>query len=101
MQILDDLRARGWTVAVHNDYRIHGEACTFWLLTHPNGRYVIGEASTDELALTRCRDLIDRYSYEKPPTDVNRSRHGDTVTLQFIDEDHAGKFWKWLAKATA
>lgn len=34
----DDLRAAGWSVAVHNDYQQGGERRTFWLLTNPNGQ---------------------------------------------------------------
>jgi hypothetical protein len=30
-------------VAVHNDYRQGGELKTFWLMTHPSGRYVQAE----------------------------------------------------------
>lgn len=44
-------RANGWMVAVHNDYRQHGRFNTFWLLTHPNGRWVKGEGASDALAL--------------------------------------------------
>ncbi len=28
---LDFIRFRGWTVAVHNDYRLNGKSHTFWL----------------------------------------------------------------------
>jgi len=55
----DDLRADGWSVAVHNDYRIDGRACTFWLLTHPDGRYVKGEGSTDAEALGKIRVALE------------------------------------------
>ncbi len=48
---LAELRERGWRVAVHNDYRQHGEDFTFWLFTHPSGRWVKGEGATDEEAL--------------------------------------------------
>lgn len=48
---LAELRAEGWTVAVHNDYRIAGERMTFWLLTHARGVWLKGEGATDEEAL--------------------------------------------------
>lgn len=48
------LRQVGWSVAVHNDYRLNGEPMTFWLLTHPSGRWVKGEGNTDEMALAIC-----------------------------------------------
>lgn len=47
---LDQLRADGWSVAVHNDYRQDGQAYTFWLFTR-NGRAVKGEGKTDADAL--------------------------------------------------
>ena len=51
---LGRLRGAGWVVAVHNDYRLDGEPHTFWLLTHPDGRYVKGEGRTDAAALAQC-----------------------------------------------
>ncbi len=48
---LTQLRAAGWMVAVHNDYRLDGKSMTFWLLTHTDGRYVKGEGETDGQAL--------------------------------------------------
>jgi hypothetical protein len=51
---LDALRAAGWMVAVHNDYRLHGEPHTFWLLTHPDGRWIKGEGRTDAEAITQA-----------------------------------------------
>lgn len=49
---LTQLRDAGWMVAVHNDYRLNGETMTFWLLTHPDGRWIKGEGPTDLAALT-------------------------------------------------
>lgn len=48
------LRSDGWTVAVHNDYRLNGEPHTFWLFTHPSGRWLKGEGRTDGIALRSC-----------------------------------------------
>lgn len=48
------LRGAGWMVAVHNDYRKDRRSYTFWLLTHADGRWVKGEAETDEEALKMC-----------------------------------------------
>jgi hypothetical protein len=53
-EILDDLRRRGWRVAVHNDYEQNGKLMTFWLLTHPRGYFVKGEGETDLAALHIC-----------------------------------------------
>ncbi|WP_428988192.1 hypothetical protein [Methylocapsa aurea] len=55
----EDLRARGWTVAVHNDYRLDGVPHTFWLLTSGT-RCVKGEARSDAVALNLCRAAIDK-----------------------------------------
>ena len=101
MHVLDTLRQRGWTVAVHNDYRQNGRAHTFWLLTHPNGRYVIGEGETDAQALIECHRQIERYSYEAAPASTSIETKGTFVTLGFMDEQQARAFGKWLAKATA
>jgi hypothetical protein len=63
----DDLRAQGWSVAVHNDYRLDGEAHTFWLLTK-NGRAVKGEGHTDADALNQIRkELYDDCCGAVPP----------------------------------
>ena len=51
----DALHKAGWRVAVHNDYRLNGEDHTFWLFTHPNGRWIKGEGRTDAEALSQCR----------------------------------------------
>lgn len=53
----DDLRARGWSVAVHNDYRQNGQSYTFWLFTK-DGHAVKGEARTDAEALDQVREEI-------------------------------------------
>lgn len=42
---VDRLRSEGWSVAVHNDYRLAGERMTFWLFTHPDGRWIKGEGA--------------------------------------------------------
>lgn len=52
----DDLRAIGWTIVSHNDYHKDDELWTFYCLTNKEtGRYVIGEARTDDEALRLCR----------------------------------------------
>lgn len=53
----DDLRAQGWAVAAHNDYRQLGEPHTFWLLTR-GCECVKGEGHTDADALNNIRALI-------------------------------------------
>lgn len=62
-----DIRAAGWAVAIHNDYRLNGKSHTFWLVTKADpedvaepglGRYAIGEGRTDSEALNEIRALI-------------------------------------------
>lgn len=53
----DDIRAAGWAVAVHNDYRLAGAAHTFWLFT--KGDHCIkGEGLTDADALNQIRAAL-------------------------------------------
>jgi hypothetical protein len=55
-----DLRAAGWVVAVHNDYKIGGKRMTFWLLTKevPGSQFPLclkGEGASDREALDQIR----------------------------------------------
>lgn len=59
----NDLRKLGWSVAVHNDYKLNGENYTFWLMTKGNN-CLKGEGKTDEEALNQIREQILRGSYE-------------------------------------
>lgn len=55
--ILGRMRASGWMVAAHNDYRQNGQVQMFWLLTREvYGRTscVRGEGASDRLALEQC-----------------------------------------------
>lgn len=61
----DDIRALGWAVAVHNDYRLGGVAHTFWLFT--KGEIAIkGEGKTDAEALDHVRAAIASRSAAAP-----------------------------------
>lgn len=51
---LGALRNWGFSVAIHNDYRQGDERRTFWLFTHPSGRWIKGEGATDGEALTEA-----------------------------------------------
>jgi hypothetical protein len=53
----DDIRAQGWAVAAHNDYRLNGESFTFWLFTKGD-RAVKGEGRTDTEALEEIREKL-------------------------------------------
>ena len=54
----EDLRAKGWAVAIHNDYRILMQPHTFWLMTR-DGRAVKGEGPTDTTALDAIRGQVE------------------------------------------
>jgi len=54
-----DLRCLGWSVAVHNDYKLNGARFTFWLLTKGD-RCVKGEGQTDLQALDTIRAQLRR-----------------------------------------
>ncbi len=56
----DDLRAKGWMVAVHKDYRLRGDFRTFWLMTHnDSGWFLRGEGSTDAIALDSIGEQLE------------------------------------------
>lgn len=57
----DDLRAQSWAVAVHNDYRLNGEAHTFWLFTQ-GVRFIKGEGPSDADALNAIRAALSATS---------------------------------------
>jgi hypothetical protein len=59
----DDIRAQGWVVACHNDYRHAGQPHTFWLFTRGE-RAVKGEGRTDAEALNEVRNRIDAIQEE-------------------------------------
>lgn len=62
----DDIRAAGWTVAVHNDYRLNGESHTFWLFTKGD-RAIKGEGRTDAEALGKVRTLLSNTTSPEAP----------------------------------
>lgn len=56
----EDLRAKGFAVAVHNDYRQGGKKMTFWVVTRegPDGIEAFkgeGETDADALGLIRAK----------------------------------------------
>ena len=57
MSTPDDIRATGWSVAIHNDYRLNGEDYTFWLFTK-DGKAIKGEGRTDKEALYCIRKQL-------------------------------------------
>ena len=60
---VESLRASGWSVAVHNDYKIHGVPHTFWLFTHADGRWIKGEGRTDADAIAAARAMLTKETH--------------------------------------
>jgi hypothetical protein len=61
---LHELRVSGWSVAVHNDYRLRGKRHTFWLFTKGD-RAVKGEGETDAVVIAECSDKAQSVLKEK------------------------------------
>lgn len=80
--VLAELRERGYSVAVHNDYYIKDSKAwyTFWLFTHSDGHYFKGEGSTDHDALTQVMEQV-----------VARMELRTTVTEALADKLEAGQ----------
>lgn len=92
--LLDEIRAAGWLVAVHNDYKIGGVPYTFWLFTKA-GRAVKGKGKTDEEALRVVMEEIRRddfveltmgTNYWQAPTDPEKQKK-----VQELREEIRGK----------
>ncbi len=62
-QALDYFRDGGWSVAVHNDYRLNGEARTFWLFTK-GSHCAKGEGASDLEALGEVMDAVTAVEQE-------------------------------------
>lgn len=60
----NDLRLKGFKVAVHNDYVLNGEEYTFWLMTKKYNNVTLafrGEGKTDEEALNQIREQVANF----------------------------------------
>jgi hypothetical protein len=69
----NDIRVGGWSVAVHNDYRLNGKSYTFWLFT--KGQFAVkGEGRTDGEALDMVRIKIARLDKGLDKVEVARGR---------------------------
>lgn len=97
----DDIRAAGWAVAVHNDYRLHGESYTFWLFTKGE-RAVKGEGKSDSEALDQVRERIkspagsddariERERIIKLLLGMNEDEFR-RVTMHYFEGNHKGEF---------
>lgn len=68
------LRDAGWSVAVHNDYRLSGKPMTFWLWTHSDGRWIKGEGANDDEALSACLQSLAAWNSRAPGVSVTREQ---------------------------
>lgn len=71
---VDSLRAEGWAVAVHNDYKLQGVPYTFWLFTKGD-RAVKGEGQSDAEALAQVRAALSSRD-EPPAVDAGETEAG-------------------------
>ena len=84
MKNLTRLRSLGWSVAVHNDYKINGLPMTFWLFTHSNGRWVKGEATSDQEAVNECL----RQALNETSTKISLTEKQDEFVVFDVRENN-------------
>jgi hypothetical protein len=86
---LDELRGRGWSVAVHNDYRLNGQSMTFWLFTSEStGRFAKGEGHTDQDALDQ---VLASIAPSPAAADAGEVRKLYTIACAWCGKDIATK----------
>lgn len=76
-KVPDDIRSRGWKVAVHNDYTLGGNDCTFWLFTK-GSVCVKGEGQDDEEALNEVRAALG----DEPSVEIREVPHEASEAFQ-------------------
>jgi len=84
--LLDDLRSRGWVVAVHNDYRLDGVLHTFWLFTKGN-RCAKGEGRTDEEALLAVKAAIDAIPRNDAEVERDMAHQALAAVVAWVTEN--------------
>lgn len=94
---LTELRAAGWSVAVHNDYRQDGASMTFWLLTYPDGRWVKGEGATDASALEQAYLAASRSEPRAAVAHANAERDAVVALARGVFEALATPGTLWTA----
>jgi hypothetical protein len=89
----DEIRALGWVVAVHNDYRLNGEPYTFWLFTK-DGCAVKGEGRTDAEALDQVRAALSTTNAQPQGADqfVKNAEEAGKALVASIREEFPGAF---------
>lgn len=85
-EFLRAIRARGWSVAVHNDYKQEGVHHTFWLFTK-DGKAVKGEGPDDVTALKdviiqlRLTDGVIEHEREPAPVEEEQPAYEEARKL--------------------
>lgn len=83
-EMLEILRDAGWMVAVHNDYRQSGRSMTFWLFTHPDGRWLKGEADSDRQAVMEV--MSQAFKGKRIVDTVTVSAEGKTERTHRVEQ---------------
>lgn len=86
-QAAEAMREGGWSVAVHNDYRVDGKCATFWLWTHPSGRWLKGEGQTDDVALAECLRALSLSEAASDPRDAEITRLSAELSAAQADNE--------------
>lgn len=86
-ELLAKLRSAGWSVAVHNDYRLQGVPHTFWLFTNADRRWIKGEGTSDWVALREAYEEVLLKNPGKPlaaPAPAVEPGHVPTCPVKHI-----------------
>jgi hypothetical protein len=67
---LEELRSKGWQVAAHHEFERHKQLRTFWLFTHPCGRWIKAEgaAASEVLVLQLALGDASQHHCDEPKT---------------------------------
>jgi hypothetical protein len=71
---LAELREKGWRVAAHHEFELHKQLRTFWLFTHPCGRWIKAEGAASSEVLVLQLALGDALDHHCDPQ--NKSVRG-------------------------
>ena len=109
--LLRVIRSSGWSVAVHNDYRLNGLSYTFWLFTK-GPLAVKAEGRSDHEALTLVHEQVVQLSTDRPcgapePTGRFRAHQGGVDPRCCLASGHSDRHvagyscGQWIAWPTA
>jgi hypothetical protein len=61
---LAELRKLGWLIAAHHEFELHKQLRTFWLFTHPCGRWIKAEGAASSEVLVLQLALGDALDHQ-------------------------------------